>query len=478
MSNNRFAADSLKPRLRLSSPWPKLGMALALGAGTGATIAQETTLGSFGRTELQARTGDAVQRVCSGFASGNVAADTPEKQDLFTVCRSMVQTANDLADTGPTQNSLGIDADALAFALQQVTSEETIAPSTALTETSFGQLNSLFSRLVSLRGGAGGATLGMLGNGVDGQRIGFAGLATGGSAGEGMDWGRLGAFLNVHLGSGEVDASDRQDGFDYDLQGLVVGADYRLNDQTALGMAFSYSHLDSDFNRSPTVAGGGLEADGYNLALYGTWYQDDLYLSGVLGYGRTDFELDRRIIVPSNNPNVPTVNRTASADTDSRQWLLSLSAGYEQSSGALTYGPYLRVDYLDAKIDGYSEEGALGLNLRVDDFDVESLVGTVGARVSYAVSRNFGVLLPQARAEWHHEFQNDSQTIEARYLNDPQNILLAVETDDPDRSYFSLGVGVSGVFANGIQGFVDYEAVIGQDDVEDHLVTAGVRWEF
>ncbi|MDX1654530.1 MAG: autotransporter outer membrane beta-barrel domain-containing protein [Candidatus Competibacteraceae bacterium] len=456
-------------------PW--FGMALTLTAGP--TVAQETTLGSFGRTQLQIDTGDAVQRVCGGFARQEVIADTPAKRDLFAVCRSMVHTANELADSqGATRDSLGITAEALAFALQQVASEETIAPATALTDTSFGQLNQVFSRLVALRGGAAGLSLGSLDIEFGGERVNLAQLLdTGGGAGDGNDWGRLGAFINGHLGFGEVDATDRQDGFDYDLQAIVAGADYRLSDQAVLGAAVSYSNLDSDFEQSSTVAGGGVEADGYSLSLYGTWYRDEIYLSGVLGYGRTDFDLERRIIIPSQTM-VAGVDRTARSETDSDQWLLSLSAGYEQNDGALTYGPYLRVDYLDAEIDGYNEQGALGLNLTVDDFEVESLVGTLGGRFSYAISRSFGVVVPQARVEWHHEFQNDSQTIEARYLNDPQNILLAVETENPDRNYFSLGLGVSGVFPNGLQAFADYEATVGQEDVEDHLVTAGVRWEF
>nr|MDQ2695061.1 autotransporter outer membrane beta-barrel domain-containing protein [Pseudomonadota bacterium] len=193
-----------------------------------------------------------------------------------------------------------------------------------------------------------------------------------------------------------------------------------------------------------------------------------------------DYDLSRRILYVSRSadPALQGASRTAVADTASDQLVLSGGAGYEISAGALRFGPYLRVSYLDAQIDGYRETGAQGLNLAVEGQDVDSLTSVLGAQGAYATSHGFGVLTPYARVEWHHEFQDDSRSVAARYVNDPRGNLLVARSESPDRDYATLGLGVAGVFRGGVQAFVDYAAVLGLEDVTDHAVTAGVRVEF
>lgn len=461
-----------------------LGAGLTLGAGLA-----NAQLGSFGQTELQAVTGSAVQTVCGGFVN-NQDAVTPDEQDLFDICGEMVHTARVLAGEEPgvpgrTNKSLDLTADELAAALQQIANEETIAPSTLLTETSFGQFGNLFSRLSSLRSGVGGLSVSGLNLNLDGRRVHADALLAprrGGAAGDGSaaDWGRWGAFINGDLGFGEVDATDRENGLEFDGGGVTAGLDYRLNDNAVVGAALGYTTLDADFDRAATVSGGKVEADGYTVAVYGSYFSGGFYVDGIVGYGSNDYDLSRRIVIPTNSddPANQGANRTATADTESGQFALSLGAGYMIDSGALSYGPYARLSYLDGEIDAYREQGAAGLNLAVDEQDVESLVTVLGGQVAYASSQSFGVVQPYARLEWHHELRNDSQLIRAQYVFDPRDNPLVVRTDSPDRNYFLLGLGASAVFQGGVQGFASYETTLGLDDVDDHRFTLGARFEF
>jgi len=102
----------------------------------------------------------------------------------------------------------------------------------------------------------------------------------------------------------------------------------------------------------------------------------------------------------------------------------------------------------------------------------------LGAQVSYAFSQSFGVLVPQGQVGWVHEFENDSEQFSAVYVDDPNQNQLLAETNDPDRDYFELGLGVSAVFKRGTQAFVYYDTVLGFDDVTDHVFTVGGRMEF
>ena len=219
---------------------------VALVLGTGLANAQQTDLGKAGQTELQEVTGDAVQTVCGGFVS-NGDAVTPDEKDLFDICGEMVHTARVLAGEEPgvpgrTNKSLDLTADELAAALQEIANEETIAPSSLLTETSFGQFGNLFARLTGLRSGVGGLSVSGLNLNLDGRRVQADALMPGrrgGAAGDesAANWGRWGAFINGDLGFGEVDATAREDGMEFDGGGVTAGLDYRINDNAVVGAA-------------------------------------------------------------------------------------------------------------------------------------------------------------------------------------------------------------------------------------------------
>jgi hypothetical protein len=53
-----------------------------------------------------------------------------------------------------------------------------------------------------------------------------------------------------------------------------------------------------------------------------------------------------------------------------------------------------------------------------------------------------------------------------------------VGTDDPDTDYFNLGAGVSAVFAAGRSAFIYYETSAGRDDITEHSIAGGLRFEF
>jgi outer membrane autotransporter protein len=443
--------------------------------------ATSTALGSIGQTQLQQQTGDAVTTVCrelSRASSLNAA-----QRDLFDRCGSMVQNANAIVGSGPVDKSLGLTPDQLAAAVQTVAGEEVGATQSISTGLASNQINTAIARLVSVRSGV---------------RFGLAGLdigttefladldprlqggATGGAAGADLV-GKWGFFANAHYGFGDRDGTAREDGFDYDRWGLTAGADYRFTDNFIVGGLLSYSSVNSNFDTSRAVPGGGVDADAWGLGLYGTYYTESFYVDALVGYNQTDYDIDRRILLPlGNNPGPAAVpaSRAAKASTDSNDWTFSLGGGMDFSSGNLTYGPYARLNYVNVSIDGYSERGADGLNLTVDDQDWESLTTTLGGQLSAALSQSWGVLVPQLRVGWVHEFQNDANTFTAFYTADPRRNPLFSRTDNPDRDYAELGVGISAVLPNGIQAYFDYQTLLGHEYINDHLFGVGLRTEF
>ena len=467
--------------------WAAPAICLGIGIATcisNPTRAAETKLGSFGQSQLQQDTGDAVQTTCAGFlAAGTPLGTVP----LFDTCRAMVHTANDLSGSGASGDSLGLTEDELAASLQQIATEEFAATESIATEINVNQAGNVITRLVEVRRNVRGFSLAGLDYPGRTQTLATDTLdlypgssQRGGAAGADDAGGKLGAFINGSYSTGDRDETVWTNKFDFDTYGLTGGVDYRFTDNLVLGAALAYHDVDADFDNKPTVSGGSVDADGWGGFLYGTWYSDRFYIDGLAGYAKSDYDTKRRIFIPDNNDPTQNINEIAKGSPDSDDYTLGAGAGYSLGKGPLSYGPYGRVTYYKVDIDDYREHGAeaSGLNLAVDGQDWKSLTSVLGAQLSYAFSQSFGVLVPQGQVGWVHEFENDSQRFSAVYVDDPNQNQLLAETNDPDRDYFELGLGVSAVFKRGTQAFFYYDTVLGFDDVTDHIFTVGGRMEF
>jgi uncharacterized protein YhjY with autotransporter beta-barrel domain len=309
----------------------------------------------------------------------------------------------------------------------------------------------------------------------------------GGSAG-GNPFGRLGIFVNGTFGFGDKDTTSREAGFDFDTYGVTGGVDYRFTDNFILGLAFGYTNSDADF----ASARGNMDADAYTFSAFGTYYVGGLYVDGIFSYDWNNFDSTRNIVYTIPNtvqsggvvPGRPTtVNQTARGETDGTQYSFSLGTGYDFTARGFSVGPYGRLSYLKADIDAFQESIAtsnpgFGLALAINEQDVESLTWALGGQASYALSTGFGVLIPQVRFEWEHEFLDNQRTITARFASDPLNTPIFLETDNPDRDYFNLGAGMSAVFQRGVSAFAYYETVLALRDVTAHRITLGIRLAF
>lgn len=294
----------------------------------------------------------------------------------------------------------------------------------------------------------------------------FQGTGGGAQSGSVVRGGKLGAFLNVKYGSGEQDANTGEAGFDFDVIGVLAGVDYRFTDRFIGGVAFGYNRTDSDY--AGIASGSEFDINNYSFSFYGSFYPTDaIYLDFLATYGRNDYATERTFAV---------AGQKAEGDTDGNQYALSATAGYQFSREALTFGPYLQVNWQRGDVDAYTETGT-GFALSVDDQTVKSFTSVVGISAVYAISTGFGVVSPSVRVEWEHEFSNDSRVIAAQFASDPGSFM-NLPTSAPDRDFFNLGVGVSSTLPRGITAFADFEILLGHEDLDNHTITVGARIEF
>lgn len=420
-----------------------------------------------GLGEVERPTAAAIQTVCARFApagfTANVNGTLAER--LFYSCREMVQTANQLANSGGTGASLRISGEQLVDGVRQVAPVQLNAQKQINVEGTKNNL--LISRLLELRGG-GGVVVSRNGE-----------TATGGAASSDPPLrDRYGVFVNLGYNTGDVDGTERVDPYDFDSVNLLAGFDVRISENFVVGGAVNYNKTDSDFDRSL----GKVDAQTVGVAGYGTYFVDAWYVDGFVSYGSVDYDTTRNIAIPSNSssPLALPINTSATASPKGHQWSASVGVGRSYDMRPVTISPSARLTYLSVKNKAFTEDEPLrGLGLEIEERTVRSLQSALGVKLSSTISSAVGVFVPYVAFQWIHEFKNDSPDITAKYVADPFDAsTFFIPTENPDRNYGTVLLGSSATFPNNWSGFAQFMTAVGLSNVKNHGFVVGVRKQF
>jgi len=406
---------------------------------------------------------------------------------IGSLCFDQAASATFLRDCDTLVNAASDNPPGVGLALEQIT-PEALGIAVDASQTSVqNQMLSIRSRMASLRAGVMGINLDQLniqrgGWTLSGRDLRYLLASVGGggpSADVDTNLGALGVFASGTFNLGNRDRTENQTGFDFKTLALTVGADYRLNDQFVLGTAFSYTAIDTDVDSS----GGALDTRGYGLTLYGTYYPtDQFYLDGMVNYGWNNYDQRRNVTYQLQNTDV---KQSFDSSYGGQQFFVDLGVGYEFTSGNLTFGPEVRLSYLDVKVDPFQERAGnsnpgSAWAVAIDQQDLQSLVSTVSGRVSYLIDQPWGVLQPQIEFSWLHEFNDDNCVVIGRFVEGaavPDN-LFQLATDPVDKNYFRLGLGLSARFNRGPTVLLQYRTLFDYANLEEHAITTELRWEF
>lgn len=354
--------------------------------------------------------------------------------------------------------------------------EEVLSQALSANQLAATQFTNVDARISELRGGAGGFSISGLTVQVGRQAIPlsiFKGFgqsedepAIGGAGDLISPWG---AFVNgtISFGDQTIDAQQRNTVADFDSYALTAGVDYRRSARLVFGGALGWNKFQSNLTDE-----GRLDTKGWTLTGYGSWYPlERLYLDGRLSYGRLDFAMQRRILIPG------VVDRLAQGNTDGSQLALALATGYHFNQAGWSITPNASWRYVDTTYDPFSETGAGANNASFGENKGKSVQLSFGVSVSRAFSLSNGVLLPQFDISMNREMRNQNLLVEAELLGAPGNVF-RVRSDDVDRTFGNVGLGFVFVMANGRQFYVSYRELFGLDGLSRGSVNLGGRFEF
>lgn len=500
---------------------------LALVSGACATAVQAQSASQNGalsqlvnsistETPLQQQAAYAVQGMCTalGVAGGLSLPDGPDgRRDLFLRCNEMVETARAFQGIPLVQQRpLGYsDVSQLLAAIQQVSGEEIAAQGDLSTQVSAGQFANIGGRLSALRfGGAAAASRGRVAalgapSRESGARQSYAslsdaGLSLGGGASADAEKPQVpspwGWFFESNYGFGDRDATQNEDPFEFDSYSFTTGTDYNLG-SGVVGMAIGYDSYTADFDNGLLVSGGEVVVEGTSGSLFGAWFGGGWSINGIGTYGKLESDVTRNVFYASSNTGCSPAcgaNRSIEGSPDGSYVALGATLSRDFRAGGWDISPSLSASYRDVDIDGYDETDSApngGLALRYDEQNIKSTRSIVGLALARPISTTFGVVTPNLRAEWHHEFEDEPRALRAKYVAESQlangsaaqdfNCTISCFTfltDEVEADYGIAGVGLTAVFSQRVQLYLYYEALLGVSDLTSNSLAAGIRGQF
>jgi outer membrane lipase/esterase len=238
---------------------------------------------------------------------------------------------------------------------------------------------------------------------------------------------------------------------------VAVGGDVRLSDKLLAGVAFTYSEYRGDFSNS----GGDFKLQEPMMTVYVGYGDGPWYVGGTLGVGSLDYSVKRNFALGA-------VTRTESGDTGGYQTVFRVLGGYWFKQGNWDHGPFGKLTWDKAIVNGFSENGSDSTALSYGEQENEALISSIG----WQVTGNLSGWRPFARATWEYNFKNDARTVSATPVG--SNGTYTVPTSKPDENYALFDLGVSKEFG-GVTGYLSGNASAGKSNGDFWAVTVGLR---
>lgn len=273
--------------------------------------------------------------------------------------------------------------------------------------------------------------------------------------------GPWGVYFQGGGSFGSLDSSNRNTGFNIDNQLATAGVDYRFSDALVAGFLFNFTGSQSRF----AGVTGRVNADIYRFMPFVSITPfENAYIDIMSGYSYHSYD--------SNRSGSGTV---AAASYSADQAMASINLGYSYPFGALELTGIAGGSYVGTDVNGYTERGQ-GTLVSVGDYHVSSWTSNLGLQLAYSYSAPFGVVQPQLRMEWVHEFDNQPHKFNVT-VPALGNLALPLVAGNRVTDWGNISAGVQTLFAHGVVGFVNYQAQVFSEG-QNHLVEGGVRLEF
>jgi autotransporter-associated beta strand protein len=245
---------------------------------------------------------------------------------------------------------------------------------------------------------------------------------------------------------GVDNANGSQPGFNFSSAGTVLGADTRISEigeNVVGGVVIGYTEGSASLDSGL----GSITSDLFHYGTYGA-IQGDLWYGSIYIGGSNDAYQAAR--------NITNLGLTAKSNPSANEFNTDASAGYNLRTHRLVFSPFGDVAYDRVMTGGYSESGAGGLDMNVFPETANSLRTTLGLKISRKYDVGHKQLTPYFSGAWRHEFQNQSQAVDAEFASAGAPNGFTTRTADIARDGAVLGAGMLASLGNGLSAKLAY----------------------
>ncbi len=285
----------------------------------------------------------------------------------------------------------------------------------------------------------------------------------------------FGAWMDAFGVFDELDGSPNTVDMKTRSYGVTLGLDYRFpqhlpfdgSQHIRVGIAGGYiGHGIESEGETTTGRGNGVQA-----ALYAAWETPRFHVGAALRYAYTAMSTEREIAFGG-------LARRADAEFAGNEIgaLIEVGARFGEPKVA-SFRPLLNLQFDHVQQNGFEETGAGALNLETGDFAIDSVVSTLGTRVSrlFTLDGKWGIE-PEIRAGWTHEFGDRGRHVETRFYSTGGPTFVGAGTE-PDRDSAWIGAGYVMRLSEVPLLSTSYDGYFGQNHAR-HVLTASLlfRW--
>ena len=250
------------------------------------------------------------------------------------------------------------------------------------------------------------------------------------------------------------------------VTGGQVGFDMKLNENAVLGISGDYSNGKVKFNRY----NGQSKADMTGISVYGRQNLGNAYVSGRLGLGYSDTDVERDIIV---NSSIAEHSKVSHNDKSVSAYF---ETGYsiKNKNGDFAFTPYVALGTDRVTRGKFSEENT-NFGMTADKKTYNMPYATAGIR---AVKR-FGKTDITGYAEYSKGLKEKDLNFKASY-NFARNANFDVKGINYSKNKVNAGIEVNTEIKKGLNWYANYDYKHSTDHSksDNHMVTTGIRVEF
>lgn len=247
----------------------------------------------------------------------------------------------------------------------------------------------------------------------------------------------------------------------FNSAGITLGIDRRITPDLVLGVLAGYSRTNADLD----TVGSTSKINTWLLGAYGTYYRQNWFANGAFVYGRNSYD-NNRIALGTTNTSNP----------DGDQYAVQGSVGVDLRFGGWLVTPEVGAQYTTVRVDGFTESGAAALVVQSDKS--ESLRSSLGARFRYDVRTATGLVTPELRASWQHEFLDKSRDVRASFVDQAMPGTFSTTAAGSGTDFGVVGAGVNANITTRTQMSLGYDFKFGGDDFTAHQISGRLRHVF